>query len=300
MPSLLVFCAAAAAVTDRITIGTGVLLAPLYQPLRLVEDAATVDVIAHGRLILGLGQGWMSHEFEAFDLAVKGHHMQIEATVSCLREAWSTGFVRGAAATPDGRVLVTPRPAQQGGPQIWLGADSDRGMRRAGRIADGFISSSAFNAEIWAQQVRFVQEGASQLGRDLEQFTFSLFRPTFAWHGADAWERVAPYAYYVAWKYQEMQIPRDRSGQAVAPPRLTKEREAEIRGGRGFVGEPEEIVEWLAALQAVTPGELHYVARLYWPGMDPGVQAEAMEIFADEVIKKVRTIGLGSSRGIEP
>jgi hypothetical protein len=97
-----------------------------------------------------------------------------------------------------------------------------------------------------------------------------------------------------------MQIPRDRSGQAVAPPRLTKEREAEIRGGRGFVGEPEEIVEWLAALQAVTPGELHYVARLYWPGMDPGVQAEAMEIFADEVIKKVRTIGLGSSRGIEP
>lgn len=48
----------------------------------------------------------------------------------------------------------------------------------------------------------------------------------------------------------------------------------------GLVGEPDELIEQLLALQAVTPNELHYVARLYWPGMDHALQLEAMEIFA--------------------
>jgi alkanesulfonate monooxygenase SsuD/methylene tetrahydromethanopterin reductase-like flavin-dependent oxidoreductase (luciferase family) len=285
MPSLLVFCAAAAAVTDRVTIGTGVLLAPLYPTLRLIEDAATVDLIARGRLVLGLGQGWMPHEFEALGVPLKRRHERFEETVRMLREAWSTGHTHGPG--PGGRVLVTPRPAQPGGPRIWVGADSERGMRRAGRMADGFMSSSAFDPEGWVRQVRIVQEGAAEAGRDLDEFTFSLHRPTFAWHGPDAWERVAPYAQYVSWKYQEMQVARDRGGPLPVPPPLTEQAEADIRGGRGLVGEPEDIVESLSALQAVTPGELHFVARLYWPGMSPDLQEKAMEIFAQEVIGKV-------------
>jgi len=283
MPSLLVFNAAVAALTQRVTIGTGVLLSTLYQPLRLVEDAATVDLISGGRLLLGLGQGWMAHEFQAFGLPLKAHHKRLEATVALLRDAWSTGLANGAPGS--GRVLVTPRPAQGGGPPIWLGADSVAGMKRAGRIADGYISSSAFDKDIWSAQIRIVEDAAAEARRDLDNFTFSLHRPTFAWHGADAWARVAPYAHYVSWKYQEMQLPRDRSGPLVAPPPLTEE--AEIRGGRGLVGEPERIIEWLSELQSVTPGELHYVARLYWPGMESSLQDEAMEIFANEVIKKI-------------
>ena len=75
---------------------------------------------------------------------------------------------------------------------------------------------------------------------------------------------------------------------AKMPPPLTIEREASILGGRGLVGRPTEIVEQLHALQQMTPGELHYIARLYWPGMDPGMQREAMEIFAEDVIPKLR------------
>jgi alkanesulfonate monooxygenase SsuD/methylene tetrahydromethanopterin reductase-like flavin-dependent oxidoreductase (luciferase family) len=290
MPSLLTFCAAAGARTSRITIGTAVLLAPLYEPLRLAEDAASVDLISAGRFILGLGQGWMPHEFEAFKVPLAGRHRRFEDTIVVLRQAWSDELVTGGKVISYPTVLVTPKPARAGGPPIWIGADREPAMRRAGRIADGFMSSSAVGPKEWSEQVKWVLDEGEKAGRDLEDFTFSLHRPTFAWRGQDAWERVREHAHYVAWKYEDMQVVRDRTGRIESPPPLTAELEANMRGGRGLIGEPDEIVEQLLAFQKVTPSELHYVARLYWPGMDRALQYEAMEIFAEEVMAKVRKV----------
>jgi alkanesulfonate monooxygenase SsuD/methylene tetrahydromethanopterin reductase-like flavin-dependent oxidoreductase (luciferase family) len=286
MPSLLVFCGAAGAVTQQITIGTAVLLAPLYDPLRLAEDAATVDLLCSGRFTLGLGQGWMRHEFEALRVPLSGRHIRFEQAVAKLRAAWSGELV---AEESDHRgVLVTPEPAQRGGPPIWLGAQHEQAIRRAARIGEGFISASAFTPALLAQQVAIIRDEAARVERDLDGFVFSLHRPTFAWPGPDAWAHVREHAYYVSWKYEDMAQPRRSRDGARMPPPLNLEREAAILGGMGLVGRPTEIVEQLLALQAVTPGELHYIARLYWPGMDPGVQREAMEIFAEDVIANVR------------
>src|SRR5262249_5327682 len=87
--------AAIAARTERIRLGTGVLLAPMFDPLRLAEDAATVDLLSGGRLILGLGIGWRAEEFEGFRVPTSSRATRLEGTIEVLRQAWGDGLVTG-------------------------------------------------------------------------------------------------------------------------------------------------------------------------------------------------------------
>src|SRR5438093_5001662 len=89
MSGLLPTLAAFAAATERIRLGTGVMLAPFHHPLRLAEDAATVDLLSGGRLILGLGLGWREEEFRMFGVPVSERVRRTVETVDLLRRAWT-------------------------------------------------------------------------------------------------------------------------------------------------------------------------------------------------------------------
>src|SRR5438552_866154 len=116
-PSLLTLSAAIAARTQTIRVGTGLVLAPLYHPLRLAEDAAVVDLISGGRLVLGLGLGWLPREFEALGIPFDERASLIERAIRTCQQAWGSGLVEGPG------VSVEPKPARAGGPPIWVRAD---------------------------------------------------------------------------------------------------------------------------------------------------------------------------------
>src|SRR2546426_8682116 len=130
MPSLLPTLAAFASATEHIKLGTGVVLTPFHNPLRLAEDAATVDQISCGRLILGLGLGWREEEFRMFGQQPAERVRRTIDTVEVLRRAW-TGerfSYEGKAYSYD-RVKITPRPAQEPGVPIYLGGFTDQAVR---------------------------------------------------------------------------------------------------------------------------------------------------------------------------
>jgi alkanesulfonate monooxygenase SsuD/methylene tetrahydromethanopterin reductase-like flavin-dependent oxidoreductase (luciferase family) len=278
MPSVLPVCAAIAARTERIRIGTALLLAPLMDPLRLAEDAFTVDLLSAGRLTLGLGLGWREEEFDALGVPLRERVARLRRAVDVLRRA-------GAGKLVDG-VAVTPGPAQAGGPPLWIGALAEPAVRRAGRIADGFMGTEV-TPESFGQQVRWAREELERAGRDPDAFAWSLHLPTFAWPGGGAWERVRDHHWYVTWKYEDMDGARSRTQPAAPAPPLPPQREAELRDSI-VMGTPEQVAEQLHAFREAAGGDLHYIARLYWPGMDPGLQREAMAVFAQGVIPLVR------------
>jgi alkanesulfonate monooxygenase SsuD/methylene tetrahydromethanopterin reductase-like flavin-dependent oxidoreductase (luciferase family) len=174
-PSVLVQAAAIAARTTRIAIGTGVLLAPLHHPVRLAEDAATVQLLADGRLILGIAQGWRRQEFDGLGVPYAGRHRRLEAIVGTLRGAWGEG-------------PVTPKPERA--PPLWIGGMSEPAVRRAARLGDAYVASWSTVEEFRRRAVWAREENP---GVEL-----AIVLPTFAWEGDYRRHIQAPLAYYVA------------------------------------------------------------------------------------------------------
>ena len=138
--------------------------------------------------------------------------------------------------------------------------------------------------EALAEQAAGCARRSTAAGRDPQDFEWSVHLPTFAWHGDDAWERVREHQWYVSWKYEDMEQARGRTGPAATPPPLPAEREAELRDGHrarhARAGRRSRSARCRTPLGGAP---LHYIARLYLPGMDTAVRDEAMRIFAEEV-----------------
>ncbi|MBP8925466.1 MAG: LLM class flavin-dependent oxidoreductase [Pseudomonadales bacterium] len=182
-PSPLICCAAVAGRTRRIAMRPNVLLAPLYDPLKLAEDTAVLALLAPGRFSLALGGGYRPAEFAMFGRELGQRWQSIGETVAVLRQAW-----RGESFEYQGRtVRVTPQPDPP--PPILLGGSSAAAARRAARIADGWLPP--LDPRLWEPyRAECVLLGKPDPG------AFPPFGPTFLWVSENvdtAWDMLAPH-----------------------------------------------------------------------------------------------------------
>jgi alkanesulfonate monooxygenase SsuD/methylene tetrahydromethanopterin reductase-like flavin-dependent oxidoreductase (luciferase family) len=142
LPQPLTFAAAVAARTERVRIGTAVLLAPLHAAAEIAEQVAVVDLVSNGRVDLGLGAGYRAPEFELFGADISKRYGLTDGRVRELRALWAEG-------------RVTPAPVQPRVP-IWLGYQGPKGARRAGRLGEGLLSATA---GLWEPYEEGLREG---------------------------------------------------------------------------------------------------------------------------------------------
>jgi probable F420-dependent oxidoreductase len=133
----LTFCAA---VTTRIRLATGILILPQRHPLYVAKEVATLDVLSHGRAILGVGVGWLAEEFAALGIPFADRAARTAEAVRAIRSLW-----KDEAEPFEGRFFrwppleSHPKPVQKPGVPIVVGGHTEAAARRAARWGDGFF-----------------------------------------------------------------------------------------------------------------------------------------------------------------
>ncbi|PXY36210.1 TIGR03619 family F420-dependent LLM class oxidoreductase [Prauserella flavalba] len=141
--------AAAAARTRRITLATGVYLLPLRHPLATARVVSTVQQLAGGRFHLGIGAGWLEAEFAALGIDFRTRFSRMEECVDVLRAAWRGGwFSHSGKHFRFGRVHLSEHPVRV---PLVLGGNSGPALRRAARLADGWLSSGTLDYDTAAR-----------------------------------------------------------------------------------------------------------------------------------------------------
>ena len=155
-----------AAKTARVRLGTSVLVAPFYSPVMLGKQLATLDVMCHGRLTVGLGIGWSKDEYDAVGTPWSRRGERMDEFIQCLDAVWTQDEVSFKGAfyyVPSSR--VEPKPVQKPRPPLLIGGYAEATFRRAGWLGDGYTGGNMAPERI-AQIVRCVREHAERAGRN--------------------------------------------------------------------------------------------------------------------------------------
>lgn len=163
--------AAAAAVTERVRLGTSILLATLWNPMLLAKEVASIQRLSDGRLILGMAVGARESDFQAVGVSMKQRRRRLEETVALVRQAAAGQAVDHQGQVFQVRVGPVALPATPA-PPIWLGGFVADAVRRAVRLGDGFILGGR-GPEYARETVPQVRKAAAEAGRDVKSFSIA-------------------------------------------------------------------------------------------------------------------------------
>lgn len=159
MPDVFTYMGYLAARTSRIKLGTAVVTLPLYEPVRVVENMAFVDILSGGRVVLGLGSGYRPYEFEGFGRDFDARRDVQEEAIDLILELVHTRRVKHAGrhfrATIKGEHEVFPVSVQQPHPPLFMAAGTERSMQYAARHGFGLMLSTLPSFDTLARQIMF-------------------------------------------------------------------------------------------------------------------------------------------------
>jgi probable F420-dependent oxidoreductase len=289
LPQPLLFLAAVAAVTRRMELGTTVIQLPLHHPLEVAEQIAVLDNLSGGRAIAGFGLGWKEPELRAFGTTRADAVARFEEGFEIVRRALEDERVsfHGRHFSLDD-VAVRPRPVRRPRPLLWIGAMSERALRRAARIADAWVGDGLHDLAWTAASARLFRELSAQSGRPGQVV---LMRQTFVADSHAEIERVWwPHMRDIALDYFRATVEGGRfRGDGLS--RIESEAEwtyQRVAPERFLVGTPEEIVSELRRYERECHCDTVIFHVRLGSGPDPEVVRRCIRRLGAEVIPKLR------------
>lgn len=282
-PSPLVVLAAIAARTERVMLGTDVIVLPFYAPVRLAEDTAVLQGISNGRFILGLATGYRPEEFALHDASLQGRGARFEEAVGLLRALWSGQSVDhdGPAFRAAGAIEPLPSPI----PPIWVGGWGPKALERAARLGDAWVPGPTADLERLVGLRRDYDAALIEAGKDPATARRPLTREVVvAATDEEAWDLAERHLlvnyrdeYGGGWSHPLV-------GAADATPTDRLDR---LAAGRFIVGSPATCIEVIRQIvEAYAPDEL--ICRLFFPGLPHETLEEEIRLLAADVIPAFR------------
>jgi probable F420-dependent oxidoreductase len=276
-PSPLTVLAGFATRTSRMRLGTDILVAPFYHPVRLAEDVAMLDVMSGGRFTLGIAIGYKPDEFALYgaDLAKRG--ARFEEQLAIMKRLWAGERVTldGSRWTVDGR--IEPLPICRPHPPVWIGGWGDLTLRRAATLAENWIPGpTADLARLLAGKRAFLEHRAAA-GRAEPVVEWPLTRDVII---ADTDRRARELAeQHIMIAYRKEYAGGWRHPLIDASVATDLDR---LMADRFIIGGPRECIAQMRRF-IERYGATHIICRLFFPGMAHQHVLRELELLAMEV-----------------
>ncbi len=274
--SPLALCAALGARTSTMRVGTNIIVSALHDPIRLAEDATAIALLTGDRFELGLGLGYHEREFAAFGRKLKQRPSLFKDSIEVIKHAWTDDSARHEGKRYSSPPLpVTPKPEHA--PRLLIGAQSQIGIDRAARMADGVITLSNDHFRWYLDAVEKYGGNVDEARIYASQWVIVAEDPEKAWAGGLGERALFQINEYIAWGSFEGP---DQPDQFPDPQSL-------IDAGIYRLMDASAAVDDLVGLARDCPQirDFHYWAQL--PGETVESGSERVQYIADKVIPEV-------------
>jgi alkanesulfonate monooxygenase SsuD/methylene tetrahydromethanopterin reductase-like flavin-dependent oxidoreductase (luciferase family) len=278
------FLARLAADAGEMTLGMGIFLLTLHNPVYVAETVATLDAICRGNFVFGVGLGYRDMEFDAFRVPKGRRVARFEECLDLMQRLWSEEAVTHESETCILRgVHMNLKPIQRPRPPLWIAANGDAAVKRAARLGDTWFINPQAEFPTLERQVALFRSERARAGlppvRELPCFKEIFCAPT----RAQAYEQAGPflaakYASYAKWGL----------GQAASTLDFRQALEA-LAKDRFILGTPEDCYQQLEPY-AKRLGVNHLILRTQWSGLPLASALGSMRLMAQELLPALRAL----------
>jgi probable F420-dependent oxidoreductase len=281
-PSPLPVLAGFATRTSKLVLGTDILVAPFYHPVRLAEDVAMLDLMSAGRVVLGIAIGYKPDEFALYGTDLEKRGARFEEQLTIMKGLWTEERIsfRGAYYTVEGR--LEPRPVTKPHPPIWIGGWGERTLRRAAALADNWIPGPTADLQRLVAGKRAFEENRKSAGKTEPITEWPLTRDLIIAETDEKARELAERHIMVAYRKEYAGGWRHPFIDASIATDLDK-----LMADRFIIGGPDQCIAQIRRF-ITEYGMTHLICRTFFPGMPHSHIMRELDLLAREVMPALR------------